>query len=190
MKYKAIIFDFFGVVGSDIYIDWINKNNLSHLVEELKNNYFKKSDLGLVSTAELHEHLAGLVNKPVEGVELEIKNSLIINQEVITFIKSIKPECKIVLCSNAPSGVVEGFLKEFNLESLFDEIVISSKVGVRKPDEAIFQKILDLVGGGPDEIVLIDDTLENIESAKHFGMKTVLFKDGCEIEKELSEPVM
>jgi HAD superfamily hydrolase (TIGR01509 family) len=183
--YKAIIFDFFGVMVSDMYIDWINNNNLSHLIPDLKENYFKKTDIGELSTSELHSYLASLVNKSVLQVESELKNFLIINNELVAFIKTIKPEIKIALCSNAPIGFVEDFLKESNLGMLFDEVVISSRLGIRKPDEVIFDRALGLLGVEAKEAIFVDDTLENVDSASLLGIKSVLFIDFQSFKREL-----
>ncbi len=185
--YKAIIFDFFGVMVSDMYIDWINENNLSHLIPELKENYFKRSDKGEISKFELHNHLASLVNRPLLQVETELKSFLIINNELVDYIKTIKPKFKIALCSNAPTDFVEDFLKESNLNLLFDEVVISSRLGIRKPDRDIFDKTLGLLGIGAKDAVFVDDTLENIESARLLGIKSILFTDFKSFEKDLLE---
>jgi HAD superfamily hydrolase (TIGR01509 family) len=183
--YKAIIFDFFGVMVSDMYIDWINKNNLGHLIPDLKENYFKRSDKGEISTFELHSHFANLVNRPLLQVETELKSFLIINNELVDFIKTIKPKIKIALCSNAPTDFVEDFLKESNLDVLFDEVVISSKLGTRKPDTAIFDKTAELLGVDAKDTVFVDDTLENIESASLLGIKSILFTDFKSFERDL-----
>ncbi len=168
-----------------MYIDWINKNNLGHLIPDLKENYFKKTDTGEISASELHSYLAGLVNKSVLQVEVELKSFLIINNELVDFIKTIKPKIKIALCSNAPTDFVEDFLKESNLDVLFDEVVISSKLGTRKPDAAIFDKTVELLGVDAMEVIFVDDTLENIESASILGIKSILFTDFKSFEKDL-----
>jgi len=185
--FKAIIFDFFGVIVSDMYIDWLNKNNLSHLIPDLKKNYFTKSDKGEISTFELYSHFASLVNRPISQVETELMSFLFINNELVDFIKTIKSKVKIALCSNAPTDFVEDFLKESNLDVLFDEVVISSKLGIRKPDRDIFYKTLGLLGIDAKDAVFVDDTLENIESASLLGIKSILFSDYQDLKRNLLE---
>jgi putative hydrolase of the HAD superfamily len=53
---------------------------------------------------------------------------------------------------------------------LFDCVVISSEVGMRKPDERIFEHALGLLGLRPDECVFIDDIEHNIRAAEAMGM--------------------
>ncbi|MFI0447923.1 HAD family hydrolase [Actinomadura sp. 6N118] len=57
---------------------------------------------------------------------------------------------------------------------LFDVVVISCEVGLRKPDEAIFQHAVDLLGLTPADCVFIDDIEHNITAAEALGMRGIL----------------
>jgi epoxide hydrolase-like predicted phosphatase len=54
--------------------------------------------------------------------------------------------------------------------SLFDAVVISGEVGMRKPEEAIFRLAVDALGLAPGECVFIDDMEANVAAAVDFGM--------------------
>ena len=57
---------------------------------------------------------------------------------------------------------------------LFDAVVISAEVGMRKPDERIYRHALERVGGPPPEqCVFIDDVRHNVEAARALGMHAV-----------------
>ena len=60
---------------------------------------------------------------------------------------------------------------------IFDEVVISSEVGLRKPDPAIFQHALDLVGLPPQECAFIDDIEHNVRAAEELGIVGVHHTD-------------
>lgn len=53
---------------------------------------------------------------------------------------------------------------------LFDAIVISGEVGMRKPEERIYAHTLTEVGLPPETCVFIDDMAQNIEAAEAAGM--------------------
>ncbi|MDX6430564.1 MAG: putative hydrolase of the superfamily, partial [Streptosporangiaceae bacterium] len=53
---------------------------------------------------------------------------------------------------------------------LFDAVVISGEVGLRKPDEAIFRHVLDTLGLPAAECVFIDDIDHNVRAAEALGM--------------------
>ncbi|GGV09406.1 hypothetical protein GCM10010182_31170 [Actinomadura cremea] len=57
---------------------------------------------------------------------------------------------------------------------LFDAVVISCEVGMRKPDERIFRHALDLLELDAAECVFIDDIEHNIKAAEATGMRGIL----------------
>ncbi|HET6950608.1 MAG TPA: HAD family phosphatase [Acidimicrobiales bacterium] len=64
------------------------------------------------------------------------------------------------------------------VDDLFDVVVDSSSVGMRKPDPAIFGHTLDLLGGvAPARAVFLDDVEGNLAGARKAGLHTVLVGD-------------
>jgi putative hydrolase of the HAD superfamily len=60
---------------------------------------------------------------------------------------------------------------------LFDVVVISGEVGMRKPEEAIFLHAARALGLAPAECVFIDDMQANVTAAAALGMTGVLHND-------------
>ncbi len=60
---------------------------------------------------------------------------------------------------------------------LFDAVVISCEVGMRKPDQRIFRHAADLLDLTPAECVFIDDIDHNVRAAEAVGMTAVLHTD-------------
>ncbi|QXJ21981.1 HAD family phosphatase [Actinomadura graeca] len=54
---------------------------------------------------------------------------------------------------------------------VFDEVVISCEVGLRKPGEAIFRYTLDLLGLDAADCVFIDDIDHNVRAAEALGLR-------------------
>ncbi len=63
------------------------------------------------------------------------------------------------------------------LEPIFDVIVISGEVGLRKPDPAIFELTLSRLGLPAESCVFIDDLEPNVVGAREVGMHAVHFRD-------------
>ncbi len=62
-------------------------------------------------------------------------------------------------------------------DELFQVIVDSSEVGMRKPNPAIFHHTLESLGGvAPEECLFLDDAAGNIEAAERLGIRGVLVK--------------
>jgi putative hydrolase of the HAD superfamily len=61
--------------------------------------------------------------------------------------------------------------------ALFDVVVISGEVGMRKPEERIFRHTAGLLGLAPHECVFVDDLEVNVAAAEAVGMTAVLHDD-------------
>jgi putative hydrolase of the HAD superfamily len=57
---------------------------------------------------------------------------------------------------------------------MFDVVVISGEVGMRKPEPRIFHHTLDLLGLPPEACVFVDDLAPNVRAAVDLGMVGVL----------------
>jgi putative hydrolase of the HAD superfamily len=64
------------------------------------------------------------------------------------------------------------------VDELFEVVVDSAFVGVRKPDRAIFELTLERLGGvAPERCVFVDDLDVNCDAARELGMAAVRFED-------------
>ena len=69
---------------------------------------------------------------------------------------------------------VEQILARVGLEQFFDEIIISGRLGIRKPHPAIFSELSRRLALAPEEIVFVGDELQaDIVGAQKAGMHTV-----------------
>ena len=78
-------------------------------------------------------------------------------------------------------------IEKFGLRRYFDVFLSSCYLGIRKPDEGIYQRALDITQRKPEECVFIDDRALNLECARELGMRTVQFKDAEQLETELGK---
>jgi putative hydrolase of the HAD superfamily len=69
---------------------------------------------------------------------------------------------------------------------LFDVVVESRVVGVRKPEPRFYQLACDAVGVEPDEVVYLDDLGINLKPARAMGMHTIKVGDPAVALAELS----
>ncbi len=61
--------------------------------------------------------------------------------------------------------------------TLFEHVVESSKLGLRKPDPRIYQHACDLLGVRPEDCVYLDDLGINLKPARALGMRTIKVGD-------------
>lgn len=62
-------------------------------------------------------------------------------------------------------------------DELFDDVVDSHEVGVRKPDPAIYQLALERLGATARRTAFLDDIASNVAAADRLGMVGVLVED-------------
>lgn len=92
-------------------------------------------------------------------------------QDVVKFIKSIKNKCKIAILSNLMLIDKERIDKHMGLSD-FDYVFLSFEMGCKKPNDDIYLKVQEELKTNPENILLIDDTKENIDAAKRLGWNT------------------
>lgn len=71
--------------------------------------------------------------------------------------------------------------------SLFDHVIESSREGVRKPDPAAYQLVLDRLGVEAGAVVFLDDLGINLKPARALGMTTIKVEDPDVALAELAE---
>jgi putative hydrolase of the HAD superfamily len=82
------------------------------------------------------------------------------------------------------------FTKLFPVDELFDVVVDSSKVGMRKPDPAIYELTCSRLAVTPERCLFIDDLLCNVEAADALGMQTIQCLDPVAVADEVVERVL
>lgn len=124
----------------------------------------EKNDVSSVSS-----YLKPLTDSLYEATVKETAKS----REVLLQLKQQYP---MVLVSNF-YGNIATVLQEFKLDGIFDKIIESAVVGVRKPDPQIFTLGVEALGMQPDEVVVVGDSMDkDIIPAGKAGCHTVWFK--------------
>lgn len=73
------------------------------------------------------------------------------------------------------------------LNELFGLAVISSDIGLRKPDPTIYRLVLERLSLPAERTVFVDDGRPNIEAADRLGMHTVLHENAEKTRARLAE---
>ncbi|NUT50167.1 MAG: HAD family phosphatase [Saccharothrix sp.] len=87
--------------------------------------------------------------------------------EMVDLVRELRADgLRTVLLSNSWG---EGYPEDLLME-LFDTIVISGRVGLRKPDHRIFRHTLDRIGLPAHRCVFFDDAPVNVDAAREVGL--------------------
>jgi putative hydrolase of the HAD superfamily len=95
-----------------------------------------------------------------------------------------KAGVRTALLSNSWGGT--GYPRDLFPE-MFDVVVISSEVGMRKPEEEIFRHAAALLGLEPEECVFIDDIEANVLAAEAVGLVGVHHREPSRTAERLGE---
>jgi putative hydrolase of the HAD superfamily len=88
--------------------------------------------------------------------------------------------------NNEPLELNEHRIREFNLRREFKAFFSSCYLGVRKPEERIYQVALAVTQRNPDECLFIDDRELNLECARQLQMRTIHFQDAAQLRRDLA----
>jgi len=105
-------------------------------------------------------------------------NYLTLDFDVIATLKKLKQDKCIGLITNFDHPpYVHSVLKEWGINELFDTIIISGEVGVKKPNPKIFSLALEQCKLEPHEIVYVGDTIsDDIQGALGANIRPILIQ--------------
>lgn len=79
-----------------------------------------------------------------------------------------------ILFSNGPVGYVHAVLRSIGLHREFDDVFGIERLGLQpKPQIAAFRRLLAELRVQPERCILVEDSAENLRTAKRLGMRTV-----------------
>jgi len=184
--YKAIIFDFYGVICNEIGSQWYKTRIPSVSSEEVKRKYDDPSDLGEITDTEFFEAIGAVVQASGAYVRDEWMNAATIDQSLVELIRDLGQRYQVAICSNAGTEIFWEILKKNDLEGLFDVIVCSSQIHMIKPNPEIFAYTLKELKVLPQEALFIDDREVNVQGARAAGLQALLYKDVETLRQELT----
>jgi len=171
---KAIIFDFYGVIRSDDYHNWLSRHGFKN---DNKASMTKDQDAGIKTSDQFFEALSIMSHMPADKIKKEFNNRASLNEKLLALILNLKNNYKIAILSNANSDSLRNILKDASIEQLFDEVIISSEIGIIKPSPEIFTHALRKLQVEPNEAIFIDDNPEFVDAATKLGITGICFTD-------------
>jgi putative hydrolase of the HAD superfamily len=107
------------------------------------------------------------------------------NADMLTLIEEQKSAgVRLALLSNAPHLQADAFDK-VAWTAGFEHVFVSARLGMIKPDRAIFEHVLQELDAPAEDVTFVDDRAANIEAAAALGMRCVLFTSVEDLRAEL-----
>lgn len=135
---------------------------------------------------EIQEDL-GLTDEELENFKDEFWGGDVLDEVLVEFIRGLGLHYTTALLSNAWDDLRRVLQEVWEIDEVFDHIFISAEIGLAKPDDDIYQHVIQEVGDRPGEMVFIDDFPENVEAARENGLNAIHFRSREQALGELRE---
>jgi putative hydrolase of the HAD superfamily len=109
------------------------------------------------------------------------------NERMIAHLRSLKEErgVRLALLTNNVREWEERWRAMLPVDELFELVVDSAFVGMRKPDPAIYELALSRLGLPAEACAFVDDLEANCDTARALGMAAVRFEDTDQAIRDL-----
>ncbi len=185
MTIHAIIWDIGGVIErtEDLTPRQKVSDRLGVEITELTRLFFGHTDNFRVQLGEItpEEHWKnvreqlGLTEEEMITAREEFFAGDRLDMDLVNFIRALKQDYCTVVLSNYMAVLRGRITEEWQIDDAFHHIIISSEVGMMKPDPSIYKLALEIIGCAPEEVVFIDDFIDNVEGARIIGIHGLMF---------------
>jgi len=184
--YKGLILDFGGVVTTDFYgaLDaWSLRAGLGDhaFTRALREHPEGRAALAAVECGELPQRdfereMGRILGVSDQGLLAAALADLRPRTEIIGMTRRAREHGVLVaaLSNSWGTGDYDPYAG-WDLDAMFDAVVISDRVGLRKPDPEIFRLTASMLGLEPGDCLFVDDTEHNLPGAAGLGMGTLFF---------------
>jgi len=171
----VVIFDLMGTIFTE-----------SHIIQNVLHPMLQKRFPGLsydVVKEAYNKYSIGKMNrlgfwlamcvKDYDAFEKKYLDTFKLNPDFMSIIKYLKAKGhEIVIFTNLPTEWARYLMKKHGLEKFVSEAIISGETGVRKPDRAAYEIVVEKIYG-KEPVYFIDDKSENLMPVSRYGWKTV-----------------
>jgi putative hydrolase of the HAD superfamily len=187
---EAVIWDFGGVLTSSPFeafarfevehglpTDIIRRTNAANHWENAWAK-FERAEVDLDAFDSLFAAESLALGAEVRGKDVLPLLSGDLRPEMVEALKRVKAKFKTgCITNNLPANAVGSLggrsLYVAEVMALFDHVIESAKIGLRKPDPRIYEMMVGALGVDPKNCVYLDDLGVNLKPARDMGMKTI-----------------
>ena len=134
---------------------------------------------GEITPLEFHKRASELLEIEISYNEfLDIWNNIFWEDKgSCALARQLKGDYKLILLSNINQVHFEHVQSNFDILEIFDELVLSYKLGAMKPDKRIYDDAVAKSGGDRSKIVYIDDREDLIKVSTALGIESIRYEN-------------
>ncbi|MBR0966450.1 HAD-IA family hydrolase [Bradyrhizobium diazoefficiens] len=202
MAIEAVIFDFGGVLTSSPFeafarfeaerglpVDIIRRTNAANHLENAWAK-FERAEVDMDTFDRLFAEESRALGAEVRGRDVLPLLQGDLRPPMVEALKRIKTQFKTgCITNNLPANAIGSrtgrSLYVAEVMVLFDHVIESAKIGLRKPDPRIYQLMVETLKVDPKACVYLDDLGVNLKPAREMGMTTIKVANGNQAIAEL-----
>jgi putative hydrolase of the HAD superfamily len=199
---EAVIFDFGGVLTSSPFeafarfeterglpIDIIRRTNAANHLENAWAK-FERAEVEIETFDHLFAEESRALGAEVRGRDVLPLLQGVLRPEMVEALKRIKAQFRTgCITNNLPANAIGSLtgraLYVAEVMALFDLVIESAKIGLRKPDPRIYRMMVETLKVDPNKCVYLDDLGVNLKPAREMGMTTIKVGSGAQAIAEL-----
>jgi putative hydrolase of the HAD superfamily len=129
---------------------------------------------------------SGIAEAEIRRLLLAVPPSLVPFPETVDLLYRLKAKGHPLYClSNMHFASIEHLEREHRFFEVFSGAVISCRLNLCKPEAAIYEHALKTYNLEAGETIFIDDVEKNVSAAGELGIRTILFRNAAQCEREL-----
>jgi len=201
---EAVIFDFGGVLTSSPFeafaryeterglpVDIIRRTNAANHLENAWAK-FERAEVDIDTFDKLFAEESRALGAEVRGRDVLPLLQGDLRPEMVEALKRIKAGLKTgCITNNLPANAIGSMtgrsLYIAEVMVLFDHVIESAKIGLRKPDPRIYKMMVETLKVDPRNCVYLDDLGVNLKPAREMGMTTIKVTSGAQAIAELEK---
>jgi epoxide hydrolase-like predicted phosphatase len=190
----AVIFDLGGVMTEPLFrnrhdVDPAYLDLVAFFLNDFRDHYHLTTgvhdlhllEMGHISDDEFFDRMclryADAGNEPIDprvAQKVIFGRGMVASSAMADAVRQVKAaDYETALLTNLSRGGEKLWRDLFPAEDLFDVVVDSSKVGLRKPDPRIYQLTCERLAVVPERCLFIDDLECNVHAAAELGMQVI-----------------
>lgn len=107
-----------------------------------------------------------------------------IDHRYLDYLKTQFPTLPVAILTNGTSRLHRD-LESLGIADRFFKIFNSAKIGFCKPDQNVFNHVLEVLKCEPGEVFFIDDSLSHVNAARELGMSVYHYRSFDEFQKAM-----
>jgi len=147
-----------------------------------------RADLGELSDPEFWTRLLEREGVEADGDDLDLRPYLAAVPGTLELARELASAgIRVAILSNDSTELARTRRQAFGLDELFDPVLISSALGLIKPDPAIYRLAIARLGAPAERIAFVDNTPANVQAAIDCGLRGLVFTGADALRAALAD---